>query len=162
MGERTETAALQLHGYESPDVVADVKKNVNCEIWKVLHLPAAQEGGSVDVDAVIAEMNDYVESGADRFLVDATIKSEGKTILGGTGKTVDWKIAREICLRSPKPFIVAGGIHPDNAADAVTVVKPYGIDLSSGVEQSKGKKDPDKVLQLITRVRACETGGRIC
>lgn len=155
-------AALQLHGYESPEQVACLKKKVDCEIWKVIHLPAAEEGASIDVDAINLQMQDYANAGADRFLVDAAITRQGIKQLGGTGKTVDWQIARTIRQHSPKPFIVAGGIHPGNVAEAITIVRPDGIDLSSGVEFSKGKKDPDKVMDVIARARACEEGDEIC
>lgn len=154
-------AALQLHGNESPETVESLKRIVNCEIWKVIHLPAEENSDTVDVDRIIGMMREFLEAGVDRFLVDATIVREGKRHLGGTGKTVDWSLARTIRDRCPRPFIVAGGIHPGNVAEAVRIVHPDGIDLSSGVEREKGKKDTRKVLELIARVRAWERGDEI-
>ncbi|MBN2326268.1 MAG: phosphoribosylanthranilate isomerase [Candidatus Omnitrophica bacterium] len=154
--------ALQLHGHESPDLAAELKPKVECEIWKVIHLPAAEENEPVDVNAVVQSMNEFAQAGVDRFIVDATIQRGGKRHLGGTGKTVDWRVARALRDRSPKPFMAAGGIHPGNAVEAAAAVRPDGIDLSSGVELTKGKKDPDRVLQLIARVRAWERSDEIC
>ena len=111
----------------------------------------------MDTEALLARMNEYTEAGADRILVDATIMKQGKRHLGGTGKTVDWETARILCERSNVPFIVAGGLHPGNVAEAVTRVHPYAVDLSSGVEAEKGKKSPQKVIELIDRVRKVES-----
>ncbi|MGC9326337.1 MAG: phosphoribosylanthranilate isomerase [Candidatus Hinthialibacter sp.] len=154
--------ALQLHGRESPALAAELKPKVACEIWKVIHLPAAEENEPVDVDAVVQSMIEFARAGVDRFIVDATIQRGGKQHLGGTGKTVDWRVARAVRDRSPKPFIAAGGIHPGNAVEAAAAVRPDGIDLSSGVELTQGKKDPDRVLQLITRIRAWEQSDALC
>lgn len=70
---------------------------------------------------------------------------------GGTGKTVDWTLAQE-AARS-MPIILAGGLTPANVAEAISQVRPYGVDVSSGVEQNPGKKDPDKVKAFIQAAR---------
>jgi phosphoribosylanthranilate isomerase len=70
---------------------------------------------------------------------------------GGTGKTVDWTLAHEVARSTP--IILAGGLTPANVADAITHVRPYGVDVSSGVEQRPGKKDPDKVKAFIQVAR---------
>lgn len=154
--------AMQLHGRESPDVVSELKSHLTCEIWKVIHLPPSGEENRIPVDAVLSVMDEYVEAGADRFLLDTAEIRLGKEHLGGTGKTVDWHSARAIRERSVRPLIIAGGIHPGNVVEAITFVRPDGIDLSSGVELAKGKKDPDKVLELITKARSCEMREEIC
>ncbi len=155
--EAIDPTALQLHGAESPELVKALKQQIPCEIWKVIHLPSGESGEGVDTEALLARMNEYTEAGADRILVDATIMKQGKRHLGGTGKTVDWETARILCERSNVPFIVAGGLHPGNVAEAVTRVHPYAVDLSSGVEAEKGKKSPQKVIELIDRVRKVES-----
>ena len=147
-------AALQLHGSETPETVARLRNEVSCEIWKVIHLPAAESGGAVEVRGIVNRIAQYKQAGVDRFLLDATVVRGGKRHLGGTGKTVDWPTARAIRERIGCPLILAGGIHPDNAAEAVRAVQPDGIDLSWGVESAPGIKDPEKVLRLIARVRA--------
>lgn len=80
-------------------------------------------------------------------LIDAF--SEGA--YGGTGHTVDWTLAAE-AARSV-PILLAGGLTPSNVAEAVRLVQPYGVDVSSGVEKSPGKKDPEKVRAFIDAAR---------
>ena len=77
---------------------------------------------------------------------------------GGTGKTVDWDLAAEIVQRAERPIILAGGLTPDNVADAVRRVRPYAVDVSSGVEEtigtgSAGIKDPARLRDFIAAAR---------
>lgn len=73
--------------------------------------------------------------------------------LGGTGKRIDWDLARAVVQASPKPVILAGGLTPDNVAEAIRTVRPYAVDVSSGVESSPGIKDPIKIRDFIQAVR---------
>lgn len=146
--------ALQLHGFESVEMVRELRGSIGCEIWKVVHLPAMVSDETFDIDQVLSQMMSYVEAGIDKLLVDATVVSDGKRRLGGTGKPVDWNLAKQLKNATRAPLFVAGGINPHNVTEVIQTVHPYGIDLSSGVETAKGKKDPDKVLHLMARVRA--------
>ena len=71
---------------------------------------------------------------------------------GGTGKTADWQLAAKVVPLTPR-LMLAGGLNPANVAEAVRVVRPFAVDVASGVEASPGIKDPDKVRQFIAVVR---------
>ena len=71
---------------------------------------------------------------------------------GGTGKTAPWRLLAG--FDPGVPVILAGGLTPDNVAEAVRLVRPYGVDVASGVEHSPGHKDPDKVRRFIDNARA--------
>jgi phosphoribosylanthranilate isomerase len=72
---------------------------------------------------------------------------------GGTGMVADWGEAAEVVRRCSHPVFLAGGLTPDNVSDAIRLVRPYGVDVSSGVEESKGKKDHHKLRAFIQAVR---------
>ena len=74
---------------------------------------------------------------------------------GGTGERFDWKL---IPADLPRPLILAGGLTPDNVAEAIASVRPYGVDVSGGVEASRGIKDAAKVAAFIQRVREAGNG----
>ena len=109
-----------------------------------------------------------VESGAAATLPDAAALSAYKNAvgflydshapggLGGTGATFDWA---QLAHNSDIPLILAGGLSVENAAEAVRLVKPYALDISSGVERSKGLKDHKLVSQFITAVMQADIAG---
>jgi phosphoribosylanthranilate isomerase len=85
----------------------------------------------------------------DRYLLDSY---DPKTI-GGTGKMCDWEKARSLVKSLETPILLAGGLTPDNVAEAFEQVHPWGVDVSSGVETEPGMKDMDKVAAFITTCR---------
>src|SRR5271154_1643746 len=87
----------------------------------------------------------------DAYLLDAF----SSTTLGGTGKTFNWDLAVE-AQKFGKPIFIGGGLTPENVTDAVKKVKPFGVDVSSGVESSPGKKDATKVRAFISAVKAAQ------
>jgi phosphoribosylanthranilate isomerase len=89
----------------------------------------------------------------DAFLLDAHSQSG----LGGTGEQFNWELASE-AMKSGKPIFLAGGLTPDNVADAVRKVRPFAVDVSSGVESAPGKKDPAKMRAFVQAVRSAENG----
>ncbi len=148
--------AIQLHGNEPPALVEVLKSQTQCKVWKVIHLPAQEANQEVALEPVLQSIKDYQSAGTDAVLVDSMVVVKGETHLGGTGKTSDWNTAAKIRQESPLPVILAGGINPSNVQQAVRTVQPYAIDVSSGVELTKTKKDPDKVQELIMKVRQME------
>jgi len=77
-------------------------------------------------------------------------------MLGGTGRVADWSLAKQLVQQLPVPVILAGGLTPENVSDAVMTVRPYAVDVSSGVEREPGKKHPEKVRSFIQAVRLAD------
>ena len=144
--------ALQLLGQEPPQQVEELKDTVSCQLWKSVYLPAGSPE-NVDMPTVQAEMQAYRDAGADFLLFDSVDMSLEKPRYGGTGKTCDWNVAAELITESPLPVFFAGGIRPENVKAAIETIRPHGIDLCSGVEASKGIKDPHKLEQLMEQVK---------
>jgi phosphoribosylanthranilate isomerase len=129
--------AVQLHGNESPDFCDHLRATLpGIELLKALRIQT-----SVDLDAAIA-----YQSYVDTLLLDAYHPK----LQGGTGKTLDWSMLRQ--FRPTIPWLLAGGLTPDNVLEALSQVDPDGIDLSSGVENAPGEKNLDQVAQLFNRL----------
>ncbi|WP_152042669.1 phosphoribosylanthranilate isomerase [Salinigranum salinum] len=103
----------------------------------------------VAVDATDRERARDLDDVADAVLVDSTT-DEGA---GGTGETHDWDATRELAADLDSPLVLAGGLTPENVAEAVTTAGPYGVDVASGVESSGGVKDADAVRSFVHAVR---------
>lgn len=151
--EKLSPKVLQLHGRESAQDVTILQTHFPGEVWKVLHLPSMDSEESFKCEVFLQDIKCYADAGADRILLDTSAVVQGQRHYGGTGKTVNWELAKQICQQSPVPIVLAGGLNPDNAKTAINIVKPYAIDLSSGVEATKGKKDPEKVYDLFKNIR---------
>ena len=147
--------AVQLQCFEPPEFVRQVKTRLKVRVWKAVHLPALEGQASP---------REYADAGADALLVDSVDSSEGFQRMGGTGKVGDWQAAGDMIRGIDVPVFLAGGIKPDNVARAVADVRPYGIDLCSGVEESRGRKDPEKIDKLVknfkSAVEKLERGGK--
>ena len=141
--------ALQLLGQETPSQVEELKKLLPCQLWKSVYLPAGNPE-SVDKSLIHEQMQDYTNAGADYLLFDTVDTSQTPYRYGGTGKTCDWGLASELI---PLPVFFAGGIRPDNVKNAIETMNPYGIDLCSGVEASKGVKDNQKLISLMDQIK---------
>ncbi|TYT75469.1 phosphoribosylanthranilate isomerase [Desulfobotulus mexicanus] len=126
--------AIQLHGKENPFLVESLRQE-GFYVIKGLYL--FQE-------PTVAEASAYP---ADRFLVEAA----AGTMPGGNAKSWDWAAAKDFCQRYPA--LLAGGLNPDNVKDALIEAKPFGVDVSSGVESSPGIKDHEKIKAFVEAVR---------
>lgn len=131
---------LQLHGTESISRVTDIRTEGGVPVMKVLPIAAAE-----DV-ALVAEY----ESIADQILLDAKPPMNASRP-GGLGIQFDWNLLN--ALDPELPFMLSGGLTPETVAEAVTKVKPFGIDVSSGVESTPGEKDADKIRAFIANAR---------
>ena len=129
---------VQLHGDESPEFCVRARKSLaGIEIIKALRVKTA---------AALTNIVPYTEA-VDTLLLDAYHPHQ----LGGTGKTLDWDALQE--FRPPLPWLLAGGLNPENVSEALARVQPDGIDLSSGVERSPGDKDLQKVARLFEKLQ---------
>lgn len=128
-----ETCSLdlaQLHGDETPQMFAQLAPRA----FKAFRgIPEGIEG--------------YERNKAPALLVDAAVKN----VYGGSGVTADWSAAAELAKRYP--LLLAGGLTPENVADAVRQVKPWGVDVASGVESAPGEKDAGRMKAFVQAVR---------
>ena len=144
--------AVQLLGHETPSLVRTLKKTVACKIWKSIHLPP-QGLGEVNITEYQNRVNSLVDAGIDAVIIDTVVGSSAKNMrYGGTGQVNNWTVARSLVEVFSVPTFLAGGITPDNIRQAIEMVHPYGIDLSSGVEIAPGRKDPGKLRRLMSAV----------
>jgi phosphoribosylanthranilate isomerase len=123
---------LQFHGAESPDF---------CRQFGLPYMKAVRVRGGVDL---LQYASDYRDAKA--LLLDAYVEG----IPGGTGTRFDWNL---IPRSLPLPVVLSGGLNPANVADAVRAVRPWAVDVSSGVEAAKGIKDAAKIAAFISGVR---------
>ncbi len=129
--------AAQLHGDESPRIVADVSRRVK-----------TIKAFRVNADFTLETLDLYPEAFA--FLLDAAQAGQ----YGGTGHTTDWALARR--ASAAHRIILAGGLKPENVAAAIRVVRPWAVDVASGVESKPGKKDHGRIREFIQAVRGVE------
>jgi phosphoribosylanthranilate isomerase len=132
---------FQLHGSETTARTAEVKKQLGRAVMKALPVEVAS-----DLMAVPA----YVAV-ADRILFDARPPKDA-TRPGGHGVAFDWTLLAHI--DRTKPIMLSGGLDPENVARAIDIVRPDGVDVSSGVEQSPGVKDAGKISKFVASARA--------
>ena len=132
----------QLCGAESLDYC----RNTNAQVIKVLHIPQGQ-ASSASTQELSDRILAHVEGGN---LVTLDRLVEG--LQGGTGESFDWSIAAELSQQGHN-FLLAGGLSPDNVADAVAVAHPWGVDVSSGVE-TNGIKDRQKIRDFIQNAKS--------
>ena len=143
---------IQLQGYESPGFVSEIKSKIPVKIIKVVHIASkesAQAFNEKEINEILNEIKDYEKAGASAVVLDTKTKSG----IGGTGKVHNWELSRVINERIDIPLILAGGLNPDNVRHAVELVKPYAVDVSSGVESVIGKKDKEKVKRFIEEAK---------
>jgi phosphoribosylanthranilate isomerase len=132
---------LQLHGHETPQRVAAVRETLGLPVMKVLPIETAADLAAIDAYASVA----------DRLLFDALAPKDA-TRPGGLGKPFDWHLLENLNLSIP--FMLSGGLDPDNVAEAIRITRAPGVDVSSGVERAPGVKDPDKIRDFVRAARA--------
>ena len=140
--------AVQLHGKEPLSVTAQIVsslKALGIPVIKALRFSAETGQCAFSSDAPLDAARLIEHTGVDALLLD----SVSDVRPAGTGRSIDWGIAREIRAAVSLPLILAGGLHAGNVGEAVAAVAPYGVDAISGVEEPVGRKDPRKVRAFI-------------
>ena len=132
IAEEVKLDVIQLHGDEDETFIQSLKECTNVEVWKAVQVRSA------------ADAEKWIDSSADMLLFDAYHKDER----GGTGEVFDWSLLDEF----ERPFMLAGGMDSTNVARAIRTVRPYGIDISSGIE-TEGVKDDEKIKAFTNIVR---------
>jgi phosphoribosylanthranilate isomerase len=135
VAESVPLTMLQLHGDEGPSYCREAARRTGLKVIK-----AARVRNAASIKALSAYKTDL-------HLLDAYVRGTS----GGTGERFDWSLVAE--HPDPTPVILSGGIRADNIREAIGTVEPFAIDCSSGVEESPGCKDPDKLEQLFEAAR---------
>jgi len=134
---------LQLQGDVSADTIRALKAVLPyLKIYPVVHVSSGKA----------LEQAKAFEDAADAIILDSANKETGAR--GGTGEIHDWNVSKKIVESVSIPVILAGGLNPDNVAEAIRTVHPYGVDVNSGVSNPDGSKDLEKVKLFIERARS--------
>lgn len=132
---------IQLHGHESPQRVQEVRVRYELPVMKAI---------SVSGPADLGLLRDY-EDIADWLLFDAKAPTNS-AIPGGNGEAFDWQLLESV--QHTKPWMLAGGLTLENVSDALAILSPGALDVSSGVESAKGVKDSAKIRSFLSAVKA--------
>lgn len=134
---------LQLHGSESVERVAAIRKTFGLQVMKVIKIRGADD---------VARVDDYLEV-SDRILFDAAPPADRENALpGGNAVSFDWSYLKGRSY--PKPWMLAGGLTVENLAQAVELSGAAALDVSSGVEDRPGVKNPDKIRAFVERAKS--------
>ena len=137
---------VQLHG---PIPVTELRRlRELCPDLFVIKSLVVRPGNEAALQALVRETAPWV----DAFVTDTFDPATGAE--GATGRTHDWAISQRLVAASPRPVILAGGLHPDNVAAAIRAVRPAAVDSHTGVEGPTGRKDPDRVRRFVAAARA--------
>lgn len=142
--EEVSTPVIQLQDNISLSEVEKIRKAL--PLVKLIKAVHVIDDSSVNIAIKLAHFFDAI-------LLDSIEVKEDR--IGGTGKVHDWNISKRIVSLIKKPVILAGGLTPDNVVDAISYVKPYGVDVNSGVDNIDGEKSPEAVKSFINRSKSC-------
>jgi phosphoribosylanthranilate isomerase len=139
---RCRVNTLQLCDRVEPDVYVELRARLRgVSIVQVVHVR-----GEESFEEALS-----VARHVDAILLDSGNQSLAVKELGGTGRTHDWRVSRRIVEASPAPVFLAGGLRPDNVAEAIGTVRPFGLDVCSGV-RTEGRLDAEKLKRLFAHI----------
>ncbi|HEY8866658.1 MAG TPA: phosphoribosylanthranilate isomerase [Solirubrobacteraceae bacterium] len=136
--DRIGLSLLQLHGDEGPAFCAEAARRTGCRVIK-----ATRVRSRADLQAIEAFHTDF-------HLLDA----HRRGLRGGTGETFDWEMARD--HRGAAPAILSGGLRAENVAEGIAIVRPYAVDVASGVEERPGRKDEARLRAFFEAVHGTD------
>lgn len=139
LAEQLQLSIVQLHGDEGPSFCAEVGRRTGARVCK-----AAQV-------AALGDVRDLERFHVDFHLLDA---KDDRGLRGGTGSTFDWELLAQ--RRSNVPLILSGGLTPENVAEAIARVRPFAVDVASGVEEAPGRKDEVKMRAFFDAVASVD------
>lgn len=137
--DRVRLDCLQFHGAESQTF---------CASFGIPYMKAIRVQPGMDV---VAAASEYPDAAA--ILLDSYDRQQA----GGTGKSFDWDIAQRCVQDSQAPIVLAGGLRPENVAEAIERVRPYAVDVSSGVESEPGRKCPERMQAFFKEVNRVQS-----
>jgi phosphoribosylanthranilate isomerase len=140
---------LQLHGKETVARLRDIKQQFGLPVMKAIPVATVSD---------LAPLTGYAAV-ADRILFDARAPKDA-TRPGGLGAVFDWQLLKDLDLKLP--FMVSGGLHAGNVAEAIRVTRAGGVDVSSGIESAPGVKDPGLIRDFIRAARATDPNSASC
>jgi phosphoribosylanthranilate isomerase len=149
--EQVGLSGVQLHGDETPAEIEEIRRRIGARrIIKTLQAGALLSAGPAELDRYLAR-----EVSIDAILLDSGSLQQR----GGTGRVFAWEQAVLLAkaISAVRPLLVAGGLNPGNAARALELFVPWGVDVVSGVESEPGRKSEAKVHDFVAAVRKCET-----
>ena len=138
---------VQLHGDEPPDTVAAIATRGDVRVIKTLRLPASTAAGQAE--ALVAEARIFIDAGADEILLDVAMDP--------ADAAVDWQLAAAIAARIDAPVILSGGLRARTVAHAQRTVRPWGVDVSTGVEGEGRRKSVSLVHAFIAAAQGDDT-----
>lgn len=134
---------LQLHGQETPERIADLRQRFGLPVMKAVGVADEED---------IAALGDYARA-ADQLLIDARAP-EGAALPGGNGVSFDWRLLRG--RRFSVPWMLAGGLTPENVAEAARLTGADQVDVSSGVESTPGHKDARRIAAFVAAANSAD------
>jgi phosphoribosylanthranilate isomerase len=143
---------IQLHGRETlAEIITLVEKLTKIRVKVIKALSIEQETGEANFE--IKDPKQAAQAIEASGVWAITADSKTRSMPAGTGKTMNWSLAAEINQMLKIPMLLAGGLKAENAAQAIAQVKPFGLDVISGVEKSYGQKDPEQVKLFVQSVK---------
>jgi len=141
--QESEITTIQLHSEIAPSSVEGLR-------GRLPHLKIFKSVSVISADSIVYP--EAFEQLVDGFVLDSVNVATNQ--VGGTGKTHDWSVSRQIVMRYPEvPIILAGGLNSENVRSAIESVRPFGVDVNSGTNASDGFKDPRKMEAFIVQAK---------